>query len=359
MIRLLVHIALCVFPLQLLYCQAGTGHFQKQVEELRSICLAIQNENNHLKVRIRKQDSIDYIQLRMKIYQAFNDARNINFDFLNTTDKIAVTGLFTKLLQANNPTSEILGFRFHETIIKATEKHLQKELPVHEKKRFAKVVSKLVNNPVISTLANTNPITSVTAAIISTVAEYSTTTIEVEKDGNRIKDVSATTHDAFNQEAIVAFRTELQPYITFYDALNVASAKYLSGLGSINHQFISLKDNVETYKFQLYGTLQINDTNTLIKLATLLPDPVSGNLDYPKYLNDPHLMQCYQVAARLTVLQESVKEFRREYDQNLLTFLKEYSSVLESSKKLPAACLDHTKIDEMINAINAFIYQEI
>jgi hypothetical protein len=305
------------------------------------------------------QDSIFYFQLRMKIYEAFNDARNINFNFMNTTDKIAVTGLFTKLLQANNPTSEILGFRFHETIIKATEKHLQKELPVQEKKRFAKVVTKLVNNPVISTLANTNPITSVTAAIISTVAAYSTTTVEVEKDGNRIKDISATTSDAFNQEAIEAFRAELQPYITFYDALNVASAKYLAGLGSINHQFISLKEDVESNKSLLYSTLQINDTNTLIKLAALLPDPASGNLDYPKYLNDPSLMKCSQVASRLSVIQESVKEFRLEYDQNLLMFLKEYSIVLESSKKLPATSLDHSKIDEMIRDINLFINNEI
>jgi hypothetical protein len=296
----------------------------------------------------------------MEIFEAFNNTRKINFDFMNTTDKIAVTGLFTKLLQANNPTSDILGFRFSETIIKASEKYFKSELKSEkEKVRFGQVVSKLVNNPVISTLANTNPITSVTAAIISTVAGFSTTTVEVEKDGNRIRDVSSETQDAFSQKSIEAFRSEMQPYISFYDALNLSSSKYMSGLDVINQKYTHLKGKVENYKNELYSSLSINDTNTLVKLATILPDPAMHNIDFRKCLKDPGIRQCAVVASKLPFLEQSVKDFRREYDQILLAFLKEYLSALNSAKKLPAASLDQSKIDSLVKDIELFIRSEI
>lgn len=353
-------ILLLILLEQGLFCQNGNIQLQKQIDELHSLCQSIQTENNALKSQVRAQDSLIYSRLRMEIFEAFNNARKINFDFLNTTDKIAVTGLFTKLLQANNPTSDILGFRFNETVLKATEKCFRNELHTEkEKLRFSQVMAKLVNNPVVSTLVNTNPITSVTAAIINTVAGYSSTSVEVEKSGNRIRDISTNTVDAFSQKNIESFRNELQPYINFYDALNIASTKYMAELDHINQKYTYLKDKVEQYKLELYSSLSISDTNTLIKLTTLLPDPARKSTDYQKFLKDPGILRCESTASRLPVLEQAVKDFRREYDQSLLTFLLEYTTALNSAKKLPATSLDQTKIEGMIRDIEFFIKKEI
>ena len=328
--------------------------------ELQALYNSIQVENIILKSRVKAQDSLSYARIRMEIFEAFNTAPKINFDFLNTTDKIAVTGLFTKLLQANNPTSDILGFRFNETIMKASEKYFKSELKSEpEKIRFGQVVAKLVNNPVISTLANTNPITAVTAAIISTVAGFSTTSIDVIKEGNRVKDVSSTTSDAFSQKNIEAFRTELQPYINFYDALNIASVRYLSGLENINQRYTYLKGSVDAYKQQLYSSLSINDTNTLVHLANILPDPAGRNIEYSKLLIDSRIQNSAGIARKLPSIQLLVKNFRQEYDQTLLTFLREYISALQSATKLPAANIDQIKIDGLISDIDFFIKGDI
>jgi hypothetical protein len=343
-----------------IFSQPGNGSLQKQLNELKSFCNDLQSESSILKSQLRSKDSLTYARMRMEIFEAFNNSRKINFDFLNTTDKIAVTGLFTKLLQANNPTSDILGFRFNETIIKASEKYFKSELKSEkEKLRFGQIVYKLVNNPVISTLANTNPITSVTAAIINTVAGFSTTSVEVEKEGSKIKNISTSTQDAFSQKNIEAFRVELQPYINFYDALNISSAKYMLGLDQINQKYLYLKGKVDSYKHELYSSIQISDTNTLMKLTTILPDPASDRIDHGKCLRDPRIQQCFAIAAKLPVLEQSVKDFRREYDQTLLTFLKEYVSALISAKKLPASSLDQSKIDSLIKDIESFIKSEI
>jgi hypothetical protein len=349
----------CTMLLQNAFCQAGNASVQKQLEELRALCQTVQQENGMLKDQLRSRDSLTYSGMRMQIFEAFNTAPKINFDFLNTSDKIAVTGLFTKLLQANNPTSDILGFRFNETILKASEKYFISELKSeHEKIRFGQVVAKLINNPVISTLANTNPITSVTAAIISTVADFSTTTLDVEKDGNKVKDVQAITTDAFSQKNIEAFRIELQPYINFYDALNTASSKYLSGLSNVNHKYIYLKGKVDRYHQQLFASLAITDTNSLIKLANFLPDPASRGVQFEKYLNDRKIVECAALAGKLPLLEQTVRDFRREYDLSLYTFLNEYIAALQSAKKLPATSLDQTKIDALITDIQNFINSE-
>jgi hypothetical protein len=349
-----------LFFLQNTFCQSTNASVQKQMVELRALYCSIQAENIILKSQIRTQDSLSYARMRMEIFEAFNTAPRINFDFLNTTDKIAVTGLFTKLLQANNPTSEILGFRFNETIMKASEKYFKSELRNEpEKIRFGQIMAKLVDNPVISTLANTNPITSVTAAIISTVAGFSTTSVDVVKEGNKVKDVSSTTVDAFSQKNIEAFRAELQPYINFYDALNIASSRYLSGLENINQHYTYLKGNVDSYKQQLYASLSINDTNTLMHLANILPDPSSRNIEYGKLLTDQRIQSSAGLARKLPSIQLLVKDFRREYDQTLITFLREYISALQSAKKLPSTSIDQSKIDALIADIEAFIKGEI
>jgi len=331
-----------------------------QVKELQSQVADMQAENQALRKQIRSRDSLSYAGYRKQIFEAFNEAPRINFNFLNTTDKIAVTGLFTKLLQANNPTSDILGFRFNETILKAAEKHFIHELPTEsERLRFGQIIAKLVGNPVISSLANTNPITSVTAAVISTVAGFSTTSVEVSKEGNKVKEVSATTHDAFNQKSLEAFRSELQPYINFYDALNLASTRYISGLETVNRRYTYLKNTVDTYRTQLFTSLSVNDTNTLIRLAYLLPDPSNPETDYAVYLKNQTILNCVQLAGKLPAVEQSVTEFHREYEQTLLTFLNEYIAALESARKLPAATLDQAKIDALILDIKSFITSEI
>ncbi|MFA4863544.1 MAG: hypothetical protein WC605_07220, partial [Bacteroidales bacterium] len=99
--------------------QPGATDLQKQLDELRSRIKILEKENDKLKSESRSNDSVAYCTLRYEIFEAFTNVSQLDFDFKNTADKIAVTGLFTKLMQANNPTSDILGFRFTEIIFSA------------------------------------------------------------------------------------------------------------------------------------------------------------------------------------------------------------------------------------------------
>lgn len=349
-------ILLTISMLPKAYCQNTPIPVQQQLNKLMTLCNSIKSENQALKVQLRSRDSIAYSNTRNNIFEAFTIITQLSNDYTVTSDKIAVTGLFTKLMQANNPTSDILGFRFSETIIKASEKHFKSELKSEpEKVRFSQVVDKIVNNPVISTLVNSNPITAVTSALVSMVAGFSTTSVDVVKDGNKLKDVSSTTTDAFSQKSIVAFRAELQPYINFYDALNMSSDRYISGIDNLNRRYTFLIGQVDVHKNQLYATIGCNEKSTFYQLSKMLPDPTTQRIDYKTFLNDNAIRQCESFAQKVPALFQTVQAYKREYDMLLKNLLNDYIKSLQSAKTLTPESIDKSKIDTLVKDIEEFM----
>jgi hypothetical protein len=329
---------------------------QKQLNELSILCKNIQQENILLKAQIRYNDSITYAGIRNTVFAAFTIISQLNSDYIVTSDKIAVTGLFTKLMQANNPTSDILGFRFSETIIKASEKHLKNELKSDsEKTRFSQIVAKIVNNPVISSLTTFNPITAVTSAIISSVAGFSTTSVDAVKDGNKVRDITYITTDAFSQQNIEAFRSELQPYINFYDALNVASIRYISGIDNLNLRYTFLIGQVGLYKNELYTAIGCDDKSTLYQLSKMLPDPSSKDIEYKNFISDKSIRQCDEIAQKIPALNQTVQDYKREHELLLKSLLNDYIKALLSARNFNSENIDKSKIDTLVNDIMVFI----
>lgn len=340
-------------------CQPVTGEMQKQFDELKIRIKALEKENEILKTQDRFKDSIAYCLLRTEIFEAFTCLPQLDFDFKRTAEKIAVTGLFTKLMQANNPTSDILGFRFTDVIFNASEKHFRSVLKNdQDKKRFSQVIGKIVDNPIISSLANTNPVTSVVAAIISTIAGFTTSRVEVEKDGGRIQDVSVSQEDAFDHKSITAFRDELQVYIDFYDALIIASSDYLEGLEELKGKYSYLVKSVSEYKSELYSALDANENNILLRLTKLLPDPAIKQIDYHLVFNDPIIVKSQLLARKFPVLQLAVNDFKKDYNALLFNYLNTYIKTLETANDFPDENIDKSKTEELISDIRAFMERQ-
>jgi hypothetical protein len=347
---LLLSVSLC------LHSQQGSADLQKRVDELMTRVKNLENENELLKTAGRSYDSVAYMAIRAEIFEAYTNIPRLDFDFRNTSDKIAVTGLFTKLMQANNPTSDILGFRFSEIIFSATEKHFKEALKdERDKKRLSQVVSKIIDNPVISSLANTNPVTSVVAAIINTISGFTTAKAELEKEGGRVKNVSIDQRDVIDNKSITAFRNELQVYIDFYDALIVASAKYLEGIENLNAKYAYLVLSVKDYKAELLAGLDVKESNLLIKLSKLLPDPALDGINYNAIMYDPKLQRIRQLAGKYPVLYENVNHFKREYNILLINFLSDYTKTLNTALNFPESDIDKNKTEALIAEIVTFI----
>jgi hypothetical protein len=354
--KLLLIISLVLLVSGSSLCQPGAMDMQKQVDELRSRIRTLEKENSNLKLCNRSKDSVAYCLMRSEIFDAFSNVSQLDFNFKNTADKIAVTGLFTKLMQANNPTSNVLGFRFTEIIFSSSEKHFKNILKDEkDKKRFSQVVTKIIDNPVISSLASTNPVTSVVSAIISVVAGFTTSRTEVEKENGKIKNVSVDQQDAFDNKGITAFRNELKIYIDFYDALIIASQEYLEGLGQLERKYSYLIQSVLDYKAELYNELDFNDSKLLMQLAKLLPDPAAKDVNFSEIIHNPKIQKSQLLARKYPILQQSVISFKKEYNTLLFNFLSDYIKTLKTARDFPDNDIDKTKTDELINDIECFI----
>ena len=227
--------------------------WQRQLEGLKIRVNQLEHENRVLKANGRTADSLDYCAIRQEIFEAFSNESQLIFDFKSTTEKISITGLFTRLMQANNPSSDILGFRFNELVMSSAEKHFKGMLENDsDKRRFSQVIAKIINNPLVSTLAGSNPVTSVVATIISAIVGFTTTSLCVDKEGGRVKDVSVGQHDVFGDKSIEAFRSEMQVYIDFYDRLSLSSRKYLEGLETLATKYSYLMFSVNNYLVELH-----------------------------------------------------------------------------------------------------------
>jgi hypothetical protein len=336
--------------------QPDAADMQKQVNELRTRIKTLEKENCELKSESRSNDSVAYCILRSEIFEAFTNVSQLDFNFRNTADKIAVTGLFTKLMQANNPTSDILGFRFTEIIFSSSEKNFKNLLKDEkDKKRFSQVVCKVIDNPVVSALANTNPVTSVVSSIISVVAGFTTSRAEVEKEGGKIKSVTVDQKDAFENKGITAFRNELKVYIDFYDALIITSNEYLEGLNQLERKYSYLIQSVIDYKADLYNGLDFNESRLLMQLAKLLPDVSTSGLNFNNIIHDPKIQKSQQLARKYPILKQAVISFKKEYNTLLFNFLSNYITTLKTARDFPDSDIDKAKTDELINDIEAFI----
>jgi hypothetical protein len=332
------------------------AELQKQVDELRLRIKSLEKENESLKTKNRSNDSLAYCTLRSEIFEACTNISQLDFDFKNTVDKIAVTGLFTRLMQANNPTSEILGFRFTEIIFTASEKHFKEVLKEEQdKNRFSQVIGKIIDNPVVSSLANTNPVTSVVSSIISTIAGFTTSKIALDKEGGRIKNVGVDQQDVFDNRSISAFRNELQVYIDFYDALIISSNDYLQGLEDLNGKYAYLILTVKDYKSEFYNEFDVRENNLLIRLSKLLPDPAIEGLDYSAVIHDIKIQKSLHLARKYPVLHQAVSDFKKEYNTLLFKFLSDYIKILKTARNFPDGDIDKTRTDNLIMEIESFI----
>jgi hypothetical protein len=355
MMKFLFIPSLVLFASFLAPAQSGQGTMQKQLDDLKARIKLLEKEQDDLIAKDKSSDSAIYCSIRSELLLAFTEATLLESEFRNTCEKIAISGLFTKLMQASNPTSDILGFRFTDIIFTAAERHfLDKIKDDQDKKRFSQVVSKIIDNPVVTSLANTNPVTSVVASIISTIAGFSTSRVDIEKEGGKIKDVSVSQQDIIDNKSITAFREELQAYINFYDALITASNEYLQGIDNIKDKYAYLVGSLNDYRDDLFTELNISGNNLLVELTVILPDPSRNDLDYSMLLNDPKIRKCMAISGKLPALKLEVNKLISEYKLLLIKYLSDYTNVLESAEGFPEKDIDKTKTEKLVNEIKSF-----
>jgi hypothetical protein len=116
---------------------------------------------------------------------------------------------------------------------------------------------------------------------------------------------------------------------------------------------------VNDYKIQVINELAVEESNLLMNLSNLFPDPSLENVNFSSLIHDERIRNCMVLAGKYPTLKQQVNEFKKEYNTLILKFLSDYKSILETTKNFPAQNIDQMKTDVLISDIELFINNQL
>jgi len=205
-----------------------------QLEELVS-------ENTKLKQRNLEATKKEWKQFKDTILEVVADGDLFEGDFENFRQQVEDTSLFTKLIDANNPCSEILGFTFLDVVERLAKQNFLNSLPAEDRPRFeTEIIANAIQNPIWQVLLQTNPVTFLVSNVVDKVSSF-IKKIKIKKE--RIVSIER----SYDEAKIKNFITDLQPYIQFYDALSRATREYDTAVTELINRKGELKVRMDNY----------------------------------------------------------------------------------------------------------------
>jgi hypothetical protein len=328
-----------------------------KIKDLEKRISLLVEQDSLFRRTINIEDSVDFLQTRNVIINAVDNAPTLVFNFDKIVENIEINALWTRIVDANNPSSDILGSSFTDVVIKAAEKHFIEALDKKDKPRFIDIVNKIVKNPIVSSVLSSNPVTSVVASITNAASDFFTNNIT----GAKIKNLAVDTKNVFDQKKMEAFNNELAPYIKFYDEMIKANEDYYSGLNRLKKKNKYLIESVSNYNVNLLRSLGIDITSKIPKSTQannmFIPNKDKyGLYNYIEIINKPNIRASKSHADKYIVYKLQVDDFQDEYNELLANYLKENKRLLQGAKDIVLTKgFDNLIIEELIGQIDNFI----
>ena len=279
-------------------------------------------------------------------------------DLIERDKKEQIT--YNKINQANNPTSDILGFKLVDVInntLDETIKENNANIPEPEKKPIRNIISNLV-----LALGKTFPPLQLFTSVVSSISSFTIPTLNADNpDGKvkRVSDVTANVHVnpvALDSAFISSFAGKMGPYITFYlnlnkintnleDELNVHSFNYGDMLNKIKQMRSDYEKNT--------GIDMSSLANVSGSLNTLMNYSNSGGNASFRYEDYNNKKEVRYVTNQLPDLYDYVKDFNEYAKQYIYIVARNINNNKEQLKlalQLPKS--DSSRINALIQEIN-------
>src|SRR3954447_22695953 len=199
---------------------------------------------------------------------------------------------YNKINQANNPTSDILGFKLVDVInnsLDETIKENNSRIPEPQKKPIRSIVSNLV-----MALGKTFPPLQLFTSVVSTISTFTVPALTVDNPDSKVKKVSDVTNNVrvsptvLDSAFIASFSNKMGPYITFYlnlnkintnleDELAMHSFNYRDMLAAIRQKRSDFEKNT--------GISMSAPVNSLNKLMNYKNSGGNASFKYEEYNN--------------------------------------------------------------------------
>lgn len=321
---------------------------QKQIDFLKSQISGLLDENNKLRHNEITMQKASFEKIYDTIIAVIENGDLIQFKFDSTIEEANTNKIMVKLSQVNNPSSSFLGFNFISVINKACEDHLFSDLPEEQRVTFREFVSKIVKNPFISVVLNSNPITKIVSSIIDRVDTVMNT--KVVKEG---RELITKTRDIIKEKKIVNFYNSLKKYIEFYDALLEASNQYKIAVDNLSVKYKGTQNEFSGYYSKFIEILGLNKNQNYVPQVNKMLEikSIGGYPNYPEIIENERIKAGYAHADKFKIFQQTVALIRADYNAVLIKYLDANISALETSKSFSDDSMDKGETIKIISEI--------
>lgn len=327
---------------------------EKKLAELESQFAQLMEENRQFKEREKQALQKQYDELANVISRAIEQGDKLESDYKNLRNAMKKDDLLIKLSDANNPNSDILGFKFTKVVSDAVTRHFTQNITNQDvKDKFGEIVNRVVNNPVVAAILTTNPVTGMVYRVIDKITDFTTN----NPLGMRLKKWNQETKGVFQEDRMEGFRLEMTTYIDFFDLLLKASAQYNHSLESLEQKNNSLSQVLKNYYSALLEDLGVNirsGTAVILQVQKILQPTASAD-DLRSILEKENVIAAYKKAQEFASIKERYENLRIDYNNIVVQFLQAYLEAFEKTEHIEKEYLDRTKLGNLINQIKSLM----
>ena len=255
--------------------------------------------------------------------------------------------LYKKLIDINNPGSEVLGFQLLEVINKILEENISL-LPLanQEKKRLKGIVGNLFDG-----LKKTFPPLQVITSAFSAISSFNIFKPRLEKLNKKADSLIIEVENPITAPIIQKINEQLLPYIEFYTDLNKINSNFEYALYQHGVEYRDYVDEVKTLKETIEKNINLNESigNRINELFDIT-NSSAINFNYKEKLNSEIIKELISNCIGIYDLVDRYKKFSNDFLYIQDDFYKNNIALLEKkAKKLPYK--DDAKIDDLVKDI--------
>lgn len=256
--------------------------------------------------------------------------------------------MYKKLIDVNNPASDVLGFQLLEVITKTLEDNINL-LPIaaSEKGRLKLQVGNLFEG-----LKRTFPPLQIITSAVSVISSFTTFQPKIEKLNRKADSLVVEVTNPITKEILQKINSQLAPYIAFYADLNKINTNYEMALYQHGVAYRDFMEDIATLKTVVESRININQSigNQINQLFDLSNSSMQ-DFNYKEKVETPVIRELSADCSNISDLVERYKKFTNDFITIQEDFYKANSDLLKiSAKKLPYK--DEAKIDGLLTELD-------
>lgn len=257
--------------------------------------------------------------------------------------------LYKKLIDINNPTSDVLGFQLVDVINKTLEDNINNlmNLAEGEKRRLKGQMSGLFEG-----LKRTFPPLQIITSCFSAISSFSTYKTRIERLSKKADSIIVDVSHPITQEVIGKMSGYLQPYILFYNDLTKVNNIFENALYQHEVEYRDFIEELNTLKDAIEKKINLSGSvsGQIIDLFDLT-NSSAPDFNFKQKMENDTITELIADCVNVFEMVDRYKKFTNDFITIQDDFYKNNLDLLNTkAKNLPVK--DPSKIDQLISDLN-------